>query len=100
MAICHVATRMRWGCVLSIYAEIMGELKRQDFWTQDDNGILVDRFIDSFPKEDVELFNKETGFVFEFMSGRGDKPDFEQICERAIMERFADEEAARKKRMA
>lgn len=80
---------------MSIYAEIMGKLKRQDFWTQDDNGILVDRFIDSFPKEDVELFNKEAGFVFEFMRGRGDKPDFAQICECAIMERFAAEEAAR-----
>lgn len=44
---------------------------------------------------DNDLWRKEALLVEEMTPEHGLKPDFYQICERAIMERFAAEEAMR-----
>ena len=47
-----------------------------------------------------DLAIREDMFTDTLRAEHGLKPDFDEICERAIMERFADEEAARKERVA
>ena len=84
---------------MSIYAELNMRFESLTL-DPDDNLYQFDSFIASLPADDRELYLKEAVFVFEFMRGRGNEPDFSQICERAIMERFADEEAARTARAA
>ena len=79
---------------MSIYAELSREFESLPL-DPDDNLYQFNSFIASLPADDRELYLKESAFVFEFMRGRGNEPDFSHICERAIMEHFADEEAAR-----
>lgn len=50
--------------------------------------------------EDQELWRMEAEFEFGYRAGRGDAPGYAEDAERAIMERFAAEEAARSARAA
>lgn len=50
--------------------------------------------------EDQELWRMEAEFEFSYRAGRGDQPGYAGDAERAIMERFAKEEAARAGRAA
>ncbi|WP_291289473.1 hypothetical protein [Enorma sp.] len=44
--------------------------------------------------DDHELWREEIEFEFAYLAERGSKPGYAEGAERAIMERFVDEEAA------
>lgn len=60
----------------------------------DDYNPLSD-YLETCSDYDNDLWRKEALLVEEMTPEHGPKPDFYQICERAIMERFAAEEAMR-----
>lgn len=82
-----------WGCELSIYAEAEREADRRRIYQDDFNPLA--EYLDTLSAEDNELWRSEALLVEELIPEHGLNPDFDQICERAIMERFAEEEAAR-----
>lgn len=87
-----------WGCTLSIFTEalIASEKMRQ----YEDDCYPLAEHLDTCSKIDNELWREEALLVEELSANHGLKPDFYEICERAIMERFAEEEAARAERAA
>ena len=51
--------------------------------------------LDLLSHEELSLFEREGGVTEALRPEFGLRPDFDQICEREIMRRFAKEEAAR-----
>lgn len=47
------------------------------------------------PEDAQDLWRKEGFFVESLIPDNWQRPDFEDFCEREIMEKFAKEEAAR-----
>lgn len=83
---------------MSIYADASREAERRRV-CQDDCNPLAE-YLDTLGAEDRALWHEEATFALEYEREHWRDPDMEASCERAIMERFADEEAARSARAA
>ena len=90
---CFGHLTMSWGCMLSIFAEALEASRRMRKY-DDDYNPLSD-YLETCSDYDNDLWRKEALLVEEMTPEHGLKPDFYQICERAIMERFAAEEDMR-----
>lgn len=78
---------------MSIWYEVVtkwGEL----FHGEDDSTVMGDIMAGLSPYERNLAINEDK-FTDSLRAEHGLKPDFNEICERAIMEHFAEEEAAR-----
>ncbi len=84
--------------MLSIYAEASREAERRRVY-QDDCSPLAE-YLDTLSAEDNELWRGEAAFALEYEREHWRDRDLDASCERAIMERFAKEEAARAGRAA
>ena len=89
---------MRWGCTLSIYADATVEAECRRVYQDDCNPLA--EYLDTLSAEDNELWRDEATFALEYEREHWRESDVEASCERAIMERFAAEEAARSERAA
>ncbi len=83
---------------MSIYAEATAEAERRRVYQDDCNPLA--EYLETLSAEDNELWRKEAAFAMEFEREHWREPDLGASCERAVMERFAAEEAARSARAA
>ena len=90
---CFERLKMSWGCALSIFTEALEASRRMRKYVDDYNPLS--EYLETCSEFDNDLWRKEALLVEEMTPEHGLKPDFYQICERAIMERFAAEEAMR-----
>ena len=81
-----------WGCELSVLHEVE---KQTSALPDDDYGTLFDGIIDALSDYDARLYHDEVKYALELQADFGKEPDFEERLEQKIMERFAEEEAAR-----
>lgn len=83
---------------MSIYAVVKHRF--QELYRGDDDRNEYSEILAKMSPEDQELWRMEAEFEFSYRAGRGDQPGYAGDAERAIMERFAKEEAARAGRAA
>lgn len=83
---------IKLGCELSIWSDFWVKWRAE--FTAEDDSILLSRMLGALPADELKLFESECDVADSLRAEHGMKPDFDQICERAIMERFAEEEAA------
>lgn len=76
---------------MSIWSDFWAEWRTE--FTAEDDSMLLSRMLEALPADELQLFESECDVADSLRAEHGLKPDFAQICERAIMERFADEEA-------
>jgi hypothetical protein len=78
---------------LSIYAEIKREFDKM--YTGDDDRNVYDEILNLMPEDVQDLWRREGLFVESLIPDNWQCPDFEDFCEREIMEKLAKEEAFR-----
>ena len=78
---------------MSIYAEV--NRRFHELYCGDDDRNEYAEILEKMSPEDQELWRMEAEFEFSYRAGRGNRHDYAEDAERAIMERFADEEAMR-----
>jgi hypothetical protein len=79
--------------MLSIYAEVRKKLSK--IYSVDDYRNEIMEMLTPMPEDAQDLWRKEGLFVESLIPDNWQRPDFEDFCEREIMEKFAKEEAAR-----
>lgn len=77
---------------MSIFAEALKASRRMRAYDDDCNPLA--EYLRTCSSYDSDLWRKEALLVEKMTPEHGMKPDFDEICERAIMERFDDEEAS------
>lgn len=78
---------------MSIYAEV--KRKFDKMYTGDDDRNVYDEILNLMPEDAQDLWRREGLFVESLIPDNWQRPDFEDFCEREIMEKFAKEEALR-----
>lgn len=78
---------------MSIYAEV--HKRFIELYSGDDDRNEYAEILDTLTLEEQSLWRSEAEFEFSYRAGRGDRPGYAEEAERAIMEHFAEEEAAR-----
>lgn len=77
---------------MSVLRDIESRIPR----THDDGYMtLLNNELENWSPEDKALFMEETKFALSLYGEFGDKANDAEFCEQKIMERFAEEEAAR-----
>lgn len=79
--------------MLSIYAEV--NRKFDEMYRGEDDCNEYAEILSTMSQADQELWHDEAELAWGMRAQHGMRADFERIAERAIMERFAAEEAAR-----
>ena len=75
---------------------VLHEVEKQTSELPDDDyGTLFDGIIDALSDYDARLYHDEVKYALELQADFGKERDFEKRLEQKIMERFAEEEAAR-----
>lgn len=83
---------------MSIWFEVV--TKWNNAFDGEDDSTLMRDILSGLDPSERDLAIREDMFTDTLRAEHGLKPDFDQICERSIMERFAAEEAARVARSA
>ena len=78
---------------MSIYAEARKKLS--EIYSGDDYRNEIMEMLTPMPKDAQDLWRREGLFVESLIPDNWQRPDFEDFCEREIMEKFAKEEALR-----
>lgn len=78
---------------MSIYAEV--HKRFIELYSGDDDRNEYAEILADMAPEERELWRREAEFEFSYRAGRGQRPGYAEEAERAIMEHFAEEEAAR-----
>lgn len=79
---------------MSIYAEV--HKRFTELYSGDDDRNEYAEILSAMTPEEQDLWRREAEFEFSYRAGRGNKSGYADDAERAIMERFVEEEAARK----
>ena len=77
---------------MSVYAEVS---ERVPSTPDDGYNVLLDMELRELTARDRELFHQEALYCVSLYRTYGAKADDNEFCEQKIMERFAEEEAAR-----